>query len=159
MTALAFATRAFRKQTLIDQSSRESVSVEANLVLGRCRRQALDQAAMDRGWPQSIIVDNGTEFTSKALDEWGLPARRQARLHEAGKPTGNGLIECFNGHLRDEFLNVHEFITMHDLHEKMRARQYNYNVHLPHGSLGHQTPSEFVQMRSGQQAKSHPVSN
>jgi putative transposase len=28
-----------------------------------------------------------------------------------GKPTDNGLIESFNGRLRDEFLNVNEFIT------------------------------------------------
>ena len=29
-----------------------------------------------------------------------------------GKPTDNGLIESFNGWLRDEFLNVHEFVTL-----------------------------------------------
>lgn len=121
--------------------------------------QALDQAARDRGWPQSITVDNGTEFTSKALDEWAY--RRGVKLDytRPGKPSDHGLIESFNGRLRDEFLNVHEFITMHDMRTKLHAWQHDYNVHRPHGSLEHVTPSEFVKMRSGQQSESHPVSN
>jgi putative transposase len=31
---------------------------------------ALDKALLQRGVPESITVDNGTEFTSKALDHW-----------------------------------------------------------------------------------------
>jgi putative transposase len=46
-------------------------------------------------------------------------------------------------------LNVNEFITMHDMHEKLVAWQYDYNPCRPHGSLGHLTPSEFATMRSG----------
>ncbi len=61
----------FARLTVINQWSRESVSLEANFRLtGRCVRQALDQAAALRGWPKAISVDNGTEFTFKALDEW-----------------------------------------------------------------------------------------
>lgn len=63
--------RKFRILTVIDQWSRESVSLEANFRLtGRCVGQALDQAAARRGLPRAITVDNDTEFTSKALDEW-----------------------------------------------------------------------------------------
>ena len=134
------------------------MSLEANFRLtGRCVGHALDQAATVRGWPQSITVDNGTEFTSKAPDEWAY--RRGVKLDytRPGKPADNGLIAPFNGRLRDAFLNVHEFITMHDMRERLRAWQHDYNVHRPHGSLGHLTPSEFVKLRSGQQTKSHPV--
>ena len=53
-----------------------------------------------------------------------------------GKSTANGLIESFNGRLRDEFLNVHEFITIHDAREKLKAWQYDYNHYCPHNSLG-----------------------
>jgi len=93
---------------------------------------------------------NGTEFTSKALDDWAY--RRGVKLDytRPGKPTDNGLIESFNGRLRDEFLNVNEFITMHEVHEKLKAWQDDYNHCRPHGSLGHLTPSEFATMRSGQ---------
>ena len=56
----------------------------------------------------------------------------------------------YNGRLRDEFLNVNEFVTMHDAREKLKAWQDDYNTCRPHGSLGHMTPSEYARMRSGQ---------
>lgn len=112
---------------------------------------ALDQAAARRGWPRAITVDNGTEFTSKALDEWAY--RRGVKLDytRPGKPTDNGLIESFNGRLRDEFLNANEFITLHDLRDRQKAWQDDYNDHRPHDSFGHLTPGEFAKRRSGQQ--------
>lgn len=64
-------------------------------------------------------MDNGTEFTSKALDDWAY--KRGVKL-----------------------------ITMHGVHEKLKAWQHDYNHHRPHGSLGHLTPSEFATMRSEQ---------
>ncbi len=143
--------RKFRILTVIDQWSRESVSLEANFRLtGRCVGKALDLAAQQRALPRAITVDNGTEFTSKALDEWAY--RRGVKLDytRPGKPTDNGLIESFNGRLRDEFLNVNEFITMLDVREKLKAWQDDYNHCRPHGSLGNLTPSEFATMRSGQ---------
>ena len=76
-----------------------------------------------------------------------------------GKPTDNGPIESFNGRLRDEFLNVNEFMTMHGVHWKLKAWQDDYNACRPRGSLGHLTPSEFVKLRSRKQTESHPVSN
>ncbi len=142
--------RAFRILTVIDQWSRESVSLEANFRLtGRCVGKALDAAAATRGLPRAITVDNGTEFTSKALDEWAY--RRGVKLDytRPGKPTDNGLIESFNGRLRDEFLNVNEFVTMEDAREKLRVWQIDYNDCRPHGSLGNLTPSEYAKMRSG----------
>jgi putative transposase len=143
--------RKFRILTVIDQWSRESVSLEANYRLtGRCVGLALDQAARQRGWPRAITVDNGTEFTSKALDDWAYKRGVKLDYTRPGKPTDNGLIESFNGRLRDEFLNVNEFITMHDVREKLRAWQDDYNHHRPHGSLGNLTPNEFATMRSGQ---------
>lgn len=71
------------------------------------------------------------------------PYRRGVKLDctRPGKPTDNGVIESFNRRLRDEFLNVHEFITMHDVREKLKAWQ-EYNHCRPHRSLGHLTPSE-----------------
>ena len=121
--------RALRILTVIDQWSRESVCLEANFRMsGRCVGQFLDKAASQRGWPGAITVDNGTEFTSKALDEWAC--RRGVKLDytRPGKPTDNGLIESFNGRLRDEFLNVHEFGTLHDAQQKLKAWQDDYRA-------------------------------
>lgn len=72
--------------------------------------------------------------------------RRGVKLDGArpGKPRDNGLIESFNGRLRDEFLNANEFITPLDLRDQLKAWQDDYNDHRPHGWLGHLTPSEFA---------------
>ena len=44
-----------------------------------------------------------------------------------------------------EFLNVSEFIAMHDAQEKLKAWQHHYNhAPPPQGSLDHLTPIEFV---------------
>jgi putative transposase len=102
----------------------------------------------------------GTRFEPQGKDWFGAPPRKRLRLKHTrgvkldytrpGKPTDNGLIESFNGRLRDEFLNVNEFVTLHDAREKLKAWQDHYNHHRPHGSLGHLTPSEFVKKRSVQ---------
>jgi len=143
--------RSVRILTVIDQWSRESVCLEANFrQTGRCVGQALDRSAVLRGWPKAITVDNGTEFTSRALDDWAYRRGIKLDYTRPGKPTDNGLIESFNGRLRDEFLNLHEFITLHDLRQKLQAWQDDYNHHRPHGSLGHLTPCEYVQKWSEQ---------
>jgi putative transposase len=127
------------------------VSLEPGFSLtGRCVGHALDQAAICRGMPRAITVGNGTEFTSKALDEWAY--RRGVKLDytRPGKPTDNGPIESFNGTLRDEFLNAHEFMTMQDVRERLMAWKDDCNNRRPHGSLGRLTPREFARTRSGQ---------
>lgn len=62
----------------------------------------------------------------------------------------DGLIKSFNGQLRYEFLNVNQFITMHDVPEKLTALHDDYYHCRPHGSLDHLTPSKFAILRSGQ---------
>jgi putative transposase len=62
-----------------------------------------------------------------------------------GKPTENGHIESFNGRLRDECLNVTQFVSIEDAQGKIEAWRIDYNGHRPHGSLGHLTPTEFAQ--------------
>ena len=61
-----------------------------------------------------------------------------------GKPTDNGLCESFNGRLRDECLNVNEFVSIDQAKQRIEAWRIDYNEHRPHGALGHLTPSEFA---------------
>lgn len=143
--------RAFRILAAIDQWRRESGCLVANLRLsGRCVAQTLDKVARHRGWPKAINVDNGTKFTSKALDDWAYRQGIQLEYTRPEKPTDNGLIESFNGRLRDKLLNISEFVTLHDAREKLKGWQDDYNHHRPHGSLGNLTPSKFVNSRSVQ---------
>jgi len=52
-----------------------------------------------------IKVDNGSEFISKAMDEWAHRNNVKLDFSRPGKPTDNAFIESFNGRLRQECLN------------------------------------------------------
>jgi putative transposase len=149
--------RRFRVLTVIDQWSRESLSVEPGFALtGASVAAALDAVARRRPLPKAITVDHGTEFTSRALDAWAWQRGVQLDFIRPGKPVENGLCESFNGRLRDECLNVTEFTSLDHARATLTAWQDDYNNRRPHGSLGHLTPSEFAQrgqkpeQRSGQ---------
>jgi putative transposase len=54
---------------------------------------------------QTIVIDNGPEFTSRALDEWAYRHRVQLLFITPGRPIENAFMESFNGKFRDECLN------------------------------------------------------
>ena len=141
--------RKFRVLTVIDQWSRESVLLEVDFALtGASVVRAFDRLASMRPLPMAITVDNGTEFTSRALDEWAWRHRVQLDFIRPGKPVENGMIESFNGRLRDECLNTNVFTSIDDARRTLEAWRQDYNEHRPHSSLGHLTPREFI--REGQ---------
>jgi putative transposase len=72
----------------------------------------LDAAIVQRGRPNGIVSDNGTELTSMAILRWSQE-RGVAWHHIApGKPQQNGFSESFNGRLRDECLNETLFTSL-----------------------------------------------
>src|SRR5712692_6037526 len=92
-------------------------------------------------------VDHGTEFQSRAFEDWAYRRGVQLDFIRPGKPVENAFIESFNGRLRDECLNVHQFASMADAQTKIEAWRIDYNQRRPHGSLGHLTPNEFAEQR------------
>ena len=66
-------------------------------------------------------MDHGTEFTSRALEDWAYHRGVQLDFIRPGKPIENAHIESFNGRLRDECLNVHQFTSMEDARAKIEA--------------------------------------
>ena len=137
--------QSFRVLTVVDNWSRESVLLEAGFRLtGESVARALSHASAQRPLPRSITVDHGTEFTSKALDQWAWENGVQLDFTRPGKPTDNGLCESFNGRLRDECLNVNEFVSIEQARQKIEAWRVDYDERRPHGALGHLTPSEYA---------------
>lgn len=150
--------RAFRVLTVIDQWSRESLCLEANVSLtGQSVVDALEQVAQARSLPTSITVDHGTEFTSKALDEWAYRRGVQLDFIRPGKPVENALIESFNGRLRDECLNVHSFVSLAHAQAVIAQWRDDYDDHRPHGALGRLTPSEYATRRQTQGVEAAPL--
>jgi putative transposase len=140
--------RPFRVLTVVDQWSRQSPMLEvATSISGHAVGEALDRALVGPHVPRSITVDHGTEFMSRALEDWAYRRGVQLDFIRPGKPVENAFIESFNGRLRDECLNVHQFLSVTDAQAKIEAWRLDYNQHRPHGSLGHLTPDEFVAQR------------
>jgi putative transposase len=140
-----FDGRAFRVLTVVDQWSRWSPILEvAKSMSGAAVAMALDQAIARYVKPRSITVDHGTEFTSRALDEWAYRRGVALDFIRPGKPAENGFIESFNGKLRDECLNANQFLSIDDAKCKIESWRTDYNLHRPHSSLGQLTPNEFM---------------
>lgn len=137
--------RKIRLLTVVDAFTRESLAIEVDTSLSGVRvARVLDRVITERGRaPEEIVLDNGPELTSKALDQWAYERGVRLRFIEPGKPVQNCFIESFNGRLRDECLNEHWFLTLPDARRIVEEWRIDYNRERPHSSLGDLTPEEF----------------
>lgn len=74
----------------------------------------LDRAVWDRSRPQSITVDNGSEFCRRIMNGWAYEHGVKLDFIRPGKPVENGHIESFNGRLREECLKTESFWPIED---------------------------------------------
>jgi len=131
--------------TIVDDYTRTSPGLLVrSSIPGHRVTTFLDQQSMLYGYPQSIRVDNGPEFTGKHFQQWAAQRRIDVRYTRPGKPMDNAYIESFNGKLRDECLNEHWFLNLKHAQEIIEKWLTEYNPERPHSSLGDMTPHEFV---------------
>jgi putative transposase len=136
--------RVFRTLNVIDDYSRECVNIEVDTSLGGMRvARVLARLGEQRALPERIVMDNGPEFTSKALDAWAHEAGVQLHFIRPGKPTENAFVESFNGRFRDECLNEHWFKNLLDARATIETWRHHYNEQRPHSSLFGSTPLEY----------------
>jgi putative transposase len=139
--------RRLRVLTVVDTCTRECVALEVRRTFRSEEVAAvLTRVGLERGLPAAISVDNGTEFTARALDHWAYTHRVELDYSRPGKPTDNAFIEAFNSLVRRECLSQHYFSTLDEARHLLEAWREEYNNHRPHGSLGDRTPAEY---RSG----------
>ena len=69
---------------------------------------------------------------------------RELDFRRPVKPTHNTLIEIFNSHFCQEYLNEHWFLSLDDARTKIETWCDEYNYHRPHSSLGYRSPKEFM---------------
>jgi len=137
--------RGVRALTLIDSFSRECLAIEVDGSLSSPRvTRVLEWVIAQRGMPAAIRCDNGPEFTSRHLLSWCEERKIGLRHIQPGRPMQNGVVESFNGRLRDECLNAHWFRTMDEAREKIESWRIDYNRDRPHSSLGYRTPEQFA---------------
>lgn len=136
--------RRIRILTIADLWDRSSPALEVDMSLPGVRVvRILERLRLQGRLPQRIKVDNGPEFSGKALDTWAFEHGVQIEFTRPGKPTDNGHIESFNGKFRDECLNQNVFLSLHDAPRTVDAWRQDYNQRRPHSSLGWLTPEEF----------------
>lgn len=130
---------------MVDDYSRECLALVADTSLSGLRViRELDALIRLRGRPVTIVSDNGTELTSMAVLRWCQETGVGWHYIAPGKPMQNGLVESFNGRLRDECLNETLFSTLTEARTKITAWKEDYNRIRPHSSPGNLTPEEFA---------------
>ena len=105
--------RAFRLLTILDEYSRECISIDVQRQMNH--QDVLERLAelfVGRGVPEYLRSDNGSEFTARVVRDWLKAVGVRTLYIEPGSPWENGYVESFNGKLRDELLNVESFETL-----------------------------------------------
>ena len=137
--------RRFRVFNVEDQLTREGLAAEVDTSLPGPRvARVLDGIVAERGKPEMIVSDNGTELTCNAMLKWTKENGVEWHYIAPGKPQQNGFMESFNGKLRDECLNEHVFSSLAQARRIIEAWRIDYNTERPHSSLGYSTPKEFA---------------
>jgi len=138
--------RRFRCLTMVDEYTRECPVIEVDTSLPSARvLQVLDRLAATCGLPQSLVVDHGPEFISKALDAWAYRHGVRLEFIRPGKPVDNAYIESFHSRFRDECLNESWFWDLPDARRQIEAWRRDYNEVRPHESLRYRTPREVAE--------------
>ena len=134
--------RRFRMLCVIDDYTRECLALVADTSLSGARvARELDRCIRLYGRPETIVSDNGTELTSRAILEWQNQTGIAWHYIAPGKPQQNGFVESLNGKLRDECLNEEVFDTLAHARMILGRWRHDYNHHRPHSSLGGLTPA------------------
>jgi putative transposase len=137
--------RPIRVLAVVDSFTRECLALETDVsISGERTTRVLERILAERGSPESIKCDNGSQLTSRHFLGW-CEERKIRLIHiQPGRPMQNGHVESFNGRLRDECLNTTYFRNLADAREKLALWRTDYNRERPHSSLAYRTPEEFA---------------
>ncbi len=136
--------KSLKMLTLIDEYTRECLAVEVGVSMTSEKvRSVLQRVCREKGFPEMIRSDNGSEFIAEAVNKWLTANEIKPLFIEPGKPWQNGKGESFNGKLRDECLSREWFSSVKEAQVVIENWRKFYNTERPHSSLGYLTPSEF----------------
>jgi putative transposase len=140
--------RTVRILSVLDVHTRECVALQARQSFrGEDVGAVLSMVALTWPLPAVISVDQGTEFTSRALDHRAYHSAVQLDFSRPGKPTDNAHVETFHGSLRRECLSQHWWTDPAEVKRTLDAWRTDYNNVRPHSKLADQPPA--LARRSG----------
>ena len=131
---------------MIDEFTRECLAIEVDFSLpGERVVRILERLLWCHGKPDSLVLDNGPEFTGKAFFSWAESNKVTLNFIRPGKPMENAICESFNGRFRDECLNENWFLSIDGAREITEQWRQDYNTLRPHGALCKMPPSVFAE--------------
>lgn len=135
----------FRVLTVVDEYTREPLLVFVSRRINSAEVIRQIQILFARhGVPRHIRSDNGPEFIAKRLRAHLAEHGIETLYVEPGSPWQNGIVESFNGRLRDECLDVEAFYSLAEAKMIVEDYQRYYRDQRPHSSLGYRTPKAFI---------------
>ncbi|WMY91552.1 IS3 family transposase [Snodgrassella communis] len=136
--------RRFRTFNVIDDFNREALGIDiaVSLPAGRVTRYLGNLAEYD-GYPLTIRVVNGPEFTGKTFIDWAKSHGITIDYIKPGSPYQNGYIERFNRTYRTEVLDLYLFNNLEQARRITEEWLTIYNTERPHEALNNMTPFEY----------------
>jgi len=130
---------------ILDEYSRECLKIRIDRQLKAMDViYELSELFVERGVPDYLRSDNGSEFTAAIVRGWLHRLGVKTLYIEPGSPWENGYIESFNGKMRDELLNGEIFDTIMEAQVITEQWRKTYNTIRPHSSLGYRPPAPEV---------------
>ena len=134
--------RPIRMLNIVDEYSRECLKIQIDRKLKSTDViYELSELFIERGAPDYLRSDNGSEFTADLIRGWLQRLGVTTLFIEPGSPWENGYIESFNGKLRNELLNGEIFDTITEARVITEQWRRHYNTVRPHSSLGYRPPA------------------
>jgi putative transposase len=141
--------RKIKTLNVIDLYARECLKIEVGSSLPSSKViEALEEIALERGLPEVITVDNGTEYTSKVIRKWAKTKGVHLDYIAPGRPMQNGYVESFNGKFREECLDQNWFQNIQEASIIIEKWRKDYNNNRPHSALGYLTPNEYLRRKN-----------
>jgi len=142
MTWKLFRGGKIRVLNVIDEYTRECLGVLIKRSIKACDVEGLlANLFIQRGRPEYLRSDNGSEFTARVLIKWLTELKVGTLFIEPGSPWQNGYVESFNGKMREECLNLNICGTLMEADYVVKQWVKEYNTIRPHSSLGGKPPA------------------
>ncbi len=134
--------RPLKMLTVVDEYTRECLAIDVERRADSMSvLERLAALFLERGAPDYLRSDNGSEFTARLVRNWLERVGVKTLFIEPGSPWENGYCESFNGKFRDECLNGEIFDTLREAKVLIQRWRREYNRVRPHSALGYRPPA------------------
>lgn len=137
---------------ILDGCTREVVAWDFFPTCGAAEAVVVIEAAVANAFPRVLqasgtvlVTDQGSQFIAKRFIEATRLLGLDLRWTRKKRPEDNGLQESFHGHLKMDYLWVHEPESFVATRGRLAESIHHYNTERPHSSLGYLTPKEFAE--------------